>query len=176
MLLHISRSMFGFLSSCTKYRPALLLTMAKSALFGHPPNIEHDYEVIKAIGRVGGIYLGKLDPSKGLPIYAAPSGSPDPWCGRPNLIANIFVLVFVVILTGARLMLWAFCRELKLGWDDLAIIPATAMFVLYFHVTDHVSQGTCGTSHWYKYIRGHVLVQQRRLPQHSILLHDNCVG
>lgn len=133
--------------------------MAKSALFGHPPNIEHDYEVIKAIGRVGGIYPGKLDPSKGLPIYAAPAGSPDPWCGRPNLIANIFVLVFVVILTGARLMLRAFRRELKLGWDDWAIIPATAMFVGYIstqlimylkgRVGHHIGTNTYEDMYWY---------------------------
>ena len=97
---------------------ALPLTISQSVLLSRPPDTEHDYGVFKPIGRLVGVYPGKLDPSKGIPMYAAPAGSPDPRCGGVNLIANIFVLVFVVFLVRARLMLRAFWRELKLGWDD----------------------------------------------------------
>ena len=105
--------------------------MPDSALFGHPPVTEHDYDTVKAIGRVLGVYPGPMDPSKGFPQLAAPAGSPDPYIGGPNFAANIAVLVLVVLVTTTRLMLRAFRHELKLGWDDWAIIPAVLAFACW---------------------------------------------
>ena len=106
--------------------------MADSALFGYPPKTEDDLLIVKGLGRVVGIYPGKLDPTKGLPPYQVPLDAPDPHIGGAVYNANFFAIVFVTLLTTTRLLIRAYTRSMKFGWDDWTIIPALMAYIVFF--------------------------------------------
>ena len=106
--------------------------MVHNARFGWPLETESDLLIVKAIGRGAGICPGKFDPSQGLQVFRTPLNQQDPCIPRPVLVAYIFVIVFVIVLTATRLMLRAFVRNPKLGLGDWTIIPAISSFDVYF--------------------------------------------
>lgn len=103
--------------------------MSGSALVGQPPNNQEDYDIIKGLLRVMGIPDAVVNPSKGLPLPLMrppddhyPSDYPDQ---GPRLVAAMCVAILLVLLiTGGRVGLRFFRKDLHWGWEDIAIMPA----------------------------------------------------
>lgn len=99
--------------------------MTGSALMGQPPNNQDDYWIIKGFTRVAGIPDGKINPNMGfpLPLKRPPNAAHE--TQGPGIIAGMVVaMVLVLLMTGTRLSLRFFRRDLRWGWDDWVIIPA----------------------------------------------------
>lgn len=103
--------------------------MAGSALVGQPPNTSDDYKVIVSIGRLMEFPPGMLDPAKGLPIPLKRPASDHYPTNFPNhapaITAAVAVAISLIcIITGIRLGLRVFRKDLRWGWDDILILPA----------------------------------------------------
>ena len=92
--------------------------MTGSAFFGDPPNNQNDWFVIRGYGRLLHIPDDMYDPSKGLPIpFQRPQGIHYKSRG-PGMIAGAAVAIaMVLLLTGTRLWLRFFRRDLRVGWE-----------------------------------------------------------
>lgn len=96
-----------------------------SALIGQPPSNQEDYWIIKGMMRALGVPDGALDPSNGFPITLKPPPNYQYETRGPRLLVGLSFAVFLVILiTGTRLGLRLFRRELRWGLDDCVIISA----------------------------------------------------
>ena len=106
-----------------------------SALFGQPPNNQDDWFIIRGFARSVGIPDAALNPSHGFP---SPVQRPPnvPYAPRgPSMIASTSVaMALVILITGARLGLRYFRRDLKVGYDDFVIIPAALATVTYMAI------------------------------------------
>ena len=101
--------------------------MPSSAQLGDPPANSEDYWIVKGIIRnLLKIPDGKLDPSNGIPMFLKLRKPGTMGQNRDaNMIAGMSVAIaLVIIITGTRLSLRAFRRDLKWGPDDWFIIPA----------------------------------------------------
>lgn len=98
--------------------------MTVSAHFGEPPATQDDYWVVK--GMMQSAHL-TLDPAKGMKALP-PRPPPDQYHFEslgPTIIARCSVAIFfMVLITGMRLGLRLFKKELRFGADDWLIIPA----------------------------------------------------
>lgn len=92
-------------------------TMSGSAFVGQPPNNQDDSYIIRGLTRINGI------PDQALNTYQIfPQNIQGPW---PRIIAALSVAIALVLLiTGTRIGLRFFRRDLRWGYDDIAIIPA----------------------------------------------------
>lgn len=106
-----------------------------SALFGQPPNNQDDWFIIRGFARSLGIPDEVLNPSHGFPSpLQRPPNSPYVSRG-PSMIASMAVaMALVILITGARLGLRYFRRDLKVGYDDFVIVPAALATVAYMAV------------------------------------------
>ena len=96
-----------------------------SALIGQPPETPEDYWIIKGFLRLSGIPDGVVDPSHGLPLpLKRPENYRYETKGPRLLIGTCFAMALIVLITGTRLGLRAFRRDLKWTLDDWIIIPA----------------------------------------------------
>ena len=111
--------------------------MAGSAVVGKPPETSDDYAIIVAIARLSGIPDGMLDPSKGLQLpLMRPASDHYPVSyptHAPNTIAAMSVAIFLLsLITGLRVGLRFFRKDLHWGWDDIVIIPAAVSDSLHY--------------------------------------------
>ena len=92
--------------------------MTGSAYFGEPPSTQNDWYVIRGYGRLLDIPDDMYDPSKGLPFpFERPQGIHYKSRG-PGMIAGLAVaMAMVILLTGTRLWLRIFRRDLKVGLE-----------------------------------------------------------
>lgn len=112
--------------------PANLSATAPSALFGKPANNVNDWYIAREFARIVGIPDGAFNPSEGFP-FPAPHIQPPYQSKGPRIIASACVAIFLILLiTGSRLSLRYFRKDLKLGYDDLFIVPAVIGVVSWF--------------------------------------------
>lgn len=113
--------------------------MSDSALVGQPPNTQEDYDVVVGFARVAGIPEQMFDPSKGFPMPLErpatdhyPSDYPD---RAPRIIAAMSVaIVLAAAITGTRLGLRIFRKDLRFGWDDAVIVPAVTCVISWLGI------------------------------------------
>lgn len=98
--------------------------MVKSALVGQPPATQEDRDVLIGFARVAGIPDNLINPDKGLMLPIKHEG--DPLASRSDsiIISLSFAIALVLLITGARLGLRFFRRDLRVGLDDLFIVVA----------------------------------------------------
>ena len=104
--------------------PSNLSHSAPSALFGHPAANVNDWYIVKEFSYLTGIPNGALNPAHGFPFHAPPN--PPAYHSRgPSIIISACVTICLVLaITTLRLSLRYFRRDLRIGYDDFAIIPA----------------------------------------------------
>ena len=107
--------------------------MGESALVGKPPANQHDKDIIEGfwrfIGRTygpGGPPHPSIIPKK--PDPKAPGGVNGDAIGEDIAIFTV-VTVLILLLSGTRLWVRAFKRNLKWGPDDWAMVAATILFL-----------------------------------------------
>lgn len=107
-----------------------------SALFGQPPNNQDDWFIIRGFARWAGIPDEALNPSHGFPSPVQRPPTASHYVSRgPSMIASTSVaMALVVLITGARLGLRCFRKDLKVGYDDFVIVPAALATVAYMAV------------------------------------------
>ena len=116
--------------------------MSDSALVGHKPNNQHDIDIIRGLDRLIGVPDQSLDPANGLPLPVlrpADDHYPIDYPNKgPRLIAAMCVaIILVLLITGARVGLRFFRKDLHWGWEDIVIVPAAvgAPSRSYFRIT-----------------------------------------
>ena len=104
--------------------PSNLSTSAPSAVFGHPAANVNDWYIVRAFARQAGMPEGMLNPAHGFPFKGPPH--PPAYHSRgPSIITSASItIVLVLAITTLRLSLRFFRRDLRIGYDDFAIIPA----------------------------------------------------
>ena len=103
--------------------------MMGSAIVGQPPNNQDDSDVISGLLRIMGIPDKVLDPAYGLPLpLKRPNNDHFPIDFHdqgPRIIAAMCTAITLVsLVTGARLGLRFFRKDLHWGWEDFIILPA----------------------------------------------------
>lgn len=109
--------------------------MTASALLGQPPNNENDALIILGWWK---LYYGQAPPPSGYPpIIPAPLPPNAPHDSlQPYVIGCSALIIFLtVLLTGARLFLRLYRRELRWGADDWAILLGASGVVVFFGMT-----------------------------------------
>lgn len=124
--------------------------MTGSAIIGQPPNNQDDYWIIKGIGRIFQIPDGVIDPNQGFPtqLHRPPNYKFE--TRGPGIAAGASVaIVLITLITGTRLSLRAFRKELRWGLDDWMIIPAAVGAIGWLGcVIGMVSYGGNGKHQW----------------------------
>ena len=101
--------------------------MFNSALVGQPPATFEDRLIIRGYARRHGITENMSDPTQVFPL--PPGKSLD--CGKavsinPTTITCMsLAIALILLMTGTRLCLRVCRKDLRIGYDDLVIIPAT---------------------------------------------------
>ncbi|KAL6722048.1 hypothetical protein ACLMJK_001153 [Lecanora helva] len=119
-----------------------------SALFGEPPNNQDDWYVIRGYGRLANVPDDMYDPSKGLPFPFQRPPNVHYKSRGPGMEAGAAVAIaMVILLTGTRLCLRIFRKDLKFGLDhfddsDVAIIPAALATIAWLSTV--VAQAAAG--------------------------------
>ena len=91
---------------------------------GHVPNNQKDFWIVRGFARHTHIPDNKLEAKQGFPMKFKPPLGYHYETRAPGIIAAMSVtIVLVTIITGTRLCLRYFRRDLKWGWDDWMIIP-----------------------------------------------------
>lgn len=103
--------------------------MLGSALVGQPPNTSDDYKVIVSLEHLMEFPPSMRDPSKGFPVPLMRPASdhyPDDYPSHASATtAAMTVAIFLIcLITGLRVGLRFFRKDLHWGWDDIVIIPA----------------------------------------------------
>jgi len=139
--------------------------MSSSALIGHLPNNDDDYAIIRGFARLLGIPDEKLDPAKGFPLMVKPpAGHPSYASQGPGINASMGVAIaLVTIITGTRLFLRGFRRDLSFSYDDCVIIPALIGAIAWWGLAigiavkggagKHLYDVTYIESHWFSRVR-----------------------
>lgn len=106
-----------------------------SALFGQPPNNQDDWFIVRALAREAGIPDDMFDPSHGIPLLIQRPPNSHYVSKGPSIIASTTVaMALVVLITGVRLGLRYFRKDLKVGYDDYIILPAALTALAYMAI------------------------------------------
>lgn len=95
--------------------------MTGSALLGHPPNNLDDSYIVKGFFRSNGIPDAAWNSSSIIPIFAPP-GAPHDSRKMGLIVSCTVVITLLTLITGTRLSLRLFRKDLRWGADDWAII------------------------------------------------------
>lgn len=100
--------------------------MSNSAFVGQPPATVEDQLIIRGYVRTLGVTENKLDPTELFPLYAAKStdGANDVPKNSSIITCMSLAIALIFLMTGTRLCLRVFWKDLSMGYDDLVIIPA----------------------------------------------------
>jgi len=105
------------LSSLQRY----IIIMTGSALLGHKPNTEDDAWIVKGFYRLNHIPDAAWNETSVIPIMVPPGAPHD--SRETRLIVSLGVVIaLITLITGTRLSLRLFRRDLRWGLDDWAII------------------------------------------------------
>ena len=100
--------------------------MANSALVGQPPATNDDRLIIRGYARTLDVIEDMLDPTQIFPLYAVKSmdGAGDISNNSILITCMTLAIALILLMTGTRLYLRVFWKDLSMGYDDLVIIPA----------------------------------------------------
>lgn len=95
--------------------------MSGSALLGHPPNTEDDQWIVRGFYRVSGIPDAAWNKTSIIPVMELPNA---PHNSRETglIVSSAVIITLATLITGTRLSLRLFRKDLRWGLDDWAII------------------------------------------------------
>ena len=110
--------------------------MSPSALFGQPPASDDDYYVIKGFLRQFGLPDNLIHPEMGI-MFPIKAPGPGPYSSNSaGIIAGSSIAIaLITFITGTRLYLRIFRRDLKVGLDDVFIGIAALGAVTWLALT-----------------------------------------
>ena len=100
--------------------------MSNSAFVGQPPATIDDQLIIRGYARTLDGAENMLDPTQVFPLYAIKSidGANDVSKDSSIITCMSLAIALILLMTGTRLCLRVFRKDLRMGYDDLVIIPA----------------------------------------------------
>lgn len=110
--------------------------MPGSALIGQPPSTDNDFYIVKALLRE---FHSDRDPTKGASFGPLPPNMFDHSRGPRILAGSIVLIVLTVLITGSRLLIRGLHHQLRWGWDDWFIIPASVRYLFGPHPLDQLN-------------------------------------
>ena len=97
--------------------------MAGSARLGHPPSTQRDKDIIKGFFFLAtGMPLSQAEEKSAIIPVVEPPNAPYDSRSWETIVAMGVLMGLVIVITGTRLSLRLFRKELKWGLDDWAII------------------------------------------------------
>ena len=158
--------------------------MPRTPLFGQPPATQNDSFIIRGFARSAGIPDAAFDPSHGFPSPVQRPPNAHYESRGPSIIASTSVaMVLVILITGARLWLRCFRRDLKVGYDDWAIVPAMLATITYMAMAigmvvyggagRHVYDLTYEEINWFYQVRFGSFLDEREWSQRYSLLSSS---
>ena len=158
--------------------------MSNSAFVGQPPTTFEDRLIIRGYARRLGVTENMSDPTQVFPL--PPGKSLD--CGKavsinPTTITCLsLAMALILLMTGTRLCLRGFWKNLRIGYDDLVIIPAAIGALSWYSLMIAMTiYGGAGkhirdiTYHELDYFYRVSLVTWRQEPSKTTNIHRNLV-
>ncbi|KAF7880034.1 uncharacterized protein EAF02_007671 [Botrytis sinoallii] len=125
----ILSSSSSIISSATKTYATTIPTGTISALIGQPPNTTNDYYIVAYLNGAFGIHG---NPNKGITIPPlAPPGYVYESRATSILIGMTVSIFFMFTFTLVRLLIRLLNRGLRLGLDDLFIVPGVILAITW---------------------------------------------
>lgn len=125
----ILSSSSSIISSATKTYATTIPTGTISALIGQPPNTTNDYYIVAYLNDAFGIHG---NPNKGITIPPlAPPGYVYESRATSILIGMSVSIFFMFTFTLVRLLIRLLNRGLRLGLDDLFIVPGVILAITW---------------------------------------------
>lgn len=125
----ILSSSSSIISSATKTYSTTIPTGTISALIGQPPNTTNDYYIVAYLNGAFGIHG---NPNKGITIPPlAPPGYVYESRATSILIGMSVSIFFMFTFTLVRLLIRLLNRGLRLGLDDLFIVPGVILAITW---------------------------------------------
>lgn len=122
--------------------------MTGSALLGHPPNNEDDSLIVLGFYRAVGIPEAAWNKTSVIPVKTPP-GAPHDTRQNEVILSMAFVIPLVVMITGTRLSLRLFKKDLHWGLDDWTIILAIFSVVAYLGIALAAAMNSGAGDHLY---------------------------
>lgn len=124
--------------------------MTGSALLGHPPNTQEDLDIIKGFFFLSaGMPLTQaMEKSAIIPVVTPPNAPHDSKSGELIAVMAV-VMALAVTITGTRLSLRLFRKDLKWGMDDWAIIVGLIGVLASFSIVIQAATVGKGGKHLY---------------------------
>ena len=117
------------ISSATKTYPTTIPTGTISALIGHPPNTTNDYYIVAYLNGAFGL---AGNPNKGITIPPlAPPNYVYESRATSILVGMSVSIFFMFTFTLVRLLIRLLNRGLRLGLDDLFIVPGVILAITW---------------------------------------------
>ena len=100
--------------------------MSNSAFVGQPPATFEDRLVIRGYARRLGVTENMTDPTQVFPLSPDKGldGAKDVSMNSTIITCMSLAIALILLMTGTRLCLRVFWKDLRIGYDDLVIIPA----------------------------------------------------
>lgn len=100
--------------------------MSNSAFVGQPPATFEDGLIIRGYARRLGVIENMTDPTQVFPLPPDKSldGAKDVSINSTIIACMSLAIALILLMTGTRLCLRVFRKDLRIGYDDLVIIPA----------------------------------------------------
>lgn len=100
--------------------------MSNSAFVGQPPATFEDRLIIRGYARRLGVTENMSDPTQIFPLPPDRSldGAKDVSINSIIITCMSLAIALILLITGTRLCLRVFWKDLRIGYDDLVIIPA----------------------------------------------------
>ena len=100
--------------------------MSNSAFVGQPPATIDDRLIIRGYARTLDVAENMLDPTQVFPLCVGKSidGANDVSKNSSIITCLGLAIALTLFITGTRLCLRVFWKDLRMGYDDLVIIPA----------------------------------------------------
>ena len=105
--------------------------MSSSAFVGQQPASNDDQLIIRGYARTLGIRDDMMEFSQAFPPFVNRQPSSTSY-GLSNIASMAVAIALVVLITGTRLCLRIFRKNLSVGCDDCVIIPAVIGAVAWF--------------------------------------------
>lgn len=158
--------------------------MSPSALFGQPPNNQDDWFIIRGVARFAGLPDEVFNPSHGFPSPVQRPLNAHYESRGPSIIASAAVaMALTILITGTRLGLRIFKRDLKVGYDDWFIVPAALATVTYMAMTigmvvyggagKHVYDLTYQEADWFYRVRNPLRDERELKPSWMMNMADS---
>ena len=100
--------------------------MSNSAFVGQPPATNDDRLIIRGYARTLDVAENMIDPTQVFSLYAVKSidGASDVSKNLILITCMTLAIALILLITGTRLYLRVFWKDLSMSYDDLVIIPA----------------------------------------------------